>query len=202
VGGLAASLGISLCGRASAQPTLGGPAGSASRAVVGLSPVETMAIVFATTFFVGGSVLLMFPEYAATARDTAMHSPLSTFLLGIPGQLLFVFLYVLSGLLMLGILSFLLAIPLFVATLAVHVAWSALGYVAVGQIIAGRIGWSSAVAGLFVASLLGSVLVFVPVVGSAGPLLFGTLGVGAGLRLQTGFTPVDSSDRRVPGRQV
>jgi hypothetical protein len=185
-----------IVGVAAAQPSLPGPAGSIADALGGLSALETAGVVFATILFLGGSLVLVFYDYTDAMIAGTRASPLRTVLLGALGQVAFL------GLFGVALFSFIFAFFLIVPLGMVYVAWSAVGFVAIGELVTARIGWSSAGASVFVGAALGTALVFLPVGSLVALLLVSTVGVGAGLGAKVGITTVDTDDRTVPNRRV
>ncbi len=169
-----------------------------------LSAIELAGLAFGATLVVGAVVLGLAGTHGSRTTATARESPIISAAVGVPGALVLAVLVYTGSLLSTAAGTFsvfgtVVAIPLVVGGGLVAVAWTAIGFVAIGGRLLGREGPVSLVTG----GLLAALAALTAPYGLVVLAVAGVVGIGAGVRtLVTGRT--DAPDERTvpPANQV
>lgn len=162
-------------------------------------PTERFAVHLIATVILATVVLGLVPESGSRTIRKCRRSPVISLAVGLPLAGIIATLSV-TGYLMLGTsLGTFFGVFLVVVGLLSLPTWTALGFVAVGQSIANRIGVDRRWVGVLVGGLLSGVVALSPLaVVSIGGLV-AAVGTGAGVRVLLGFrSATDPGERAVP----
>jgi len=167
-------------------------------ATAALGPVDgVFEWAFLLVAFVGVSLVALFDIWTDRAVRTARVSPVVSLGIGTVG------LGGLAGLVLLGVyltgVTVVGGVPVLVPTALFGLAWSTVGFLALGRTLGARLWTDNVVLGALVGGAVCAVLLWLPlVVGGPALALVAALGVGASVRVSVTGGGVGDGDRQTP----
>ncbi|WP_276253503.1 hypothetical protein [Halomontanus rarus] len=162
-----------------------------------LGPLAQSVLVLGVTVLLGAVCLGLLPEYGRRVVETTQRSPVISVCIGVPSLAALGSLVYLGSLLAGSSVGVFFAIPLVSVGLAGLVLWTTLGFVALGGVLARRMGFENVSLWILVGGLCSGVTVFYPPVGIAVATLTASLGIGAGIRVVFSSGGVTNPEERV-----
>ncbi|WP_254768203.1 hypothetical protein [Salinilacihabitans rarus] len=149
---------------------------------LGLDLAERAAVHFGVTVVLGTLALGMLPRYGTETVRRSHRSPIISTCVGIPGVLALGTLLYTGAILGETNVGVVFAIPLVAVGATLLPAWTALGFVSLGGVVASKLGTDRLPVWVLVGGLLSAFVVVGPA-GTAVGGLASVLGVGAGARV-------------------
>jgi hypothetical protein len=178
--------------------SLEGVAVAGAPAIAGVGTVGAVSEwTFLLVAFVGVSLVALFDVWTDRAVRTARVSPLLSLGIGLAG------LGGLAGLVLLGVYltgqTLVGGVPILVPTALFGLAWSTVGFLALGTELGARLWTDNVVLGALLGAAVCALLLRLPlIVGGPALALVAALGVGASVRVSVAGGGVEDRDRHTP----
>ncbi len=176
-----------------------GSSGGTIDAVQSLAPVERIAIGFLATLVVSVVVLGLVHGYGTRTVTKCRRSPVISLCIGLPSVLVAGLVLFVGNLLLGTSIGVFFGIPVLAVGLTVVPAMTAIGFVAIGQSIAARVGTDRLSIGVVVGSLVAGLTAIALPVAVVGLTIAAAFGMGASVRILFGARgAADPDERTVP----